>query len=313
MNGGSYLNLEAGDVVTLYMELANNVTMNGSTSSGTWVSFIRMNQLTTHTVVAFSDEVVPVTALFEQRTVLGSNVSMPVTTAGFITFVEQIGVVTVPNDGKYLCRVVLPFAGVSDDSWVIRVGVAVMSVGDSVYTPYSEERLQTSVPNFNGVANYDRTIDLQAGDKVVVTVVCNAADSWNIASTNNGCYLDVRRVPTHTVVQTISEEAVVVDDQAASGYVDIGTMRIQWGSINSAVFPTDWDSVVSNDFAITYPVAFGNIPTLTGSITQGNSQSVNLTFGSVTETGANARLMRIDDVLSTNSFRVSWMSIGLKP
>jgi len=302
INGSNYLNLEAGDVVTLYMKSGINVTVNGSTDSSALVSSIRMNQLPTHTVVADVSSV-PVTALFEQRTVLGTNVNMPVTTSGFVTFVEQIGVVTVPNTGKYLCRAVLPFAGVSDDSWVIRVGVAVMSAGDSVYTPHSEERLQTSLPNFNGVANYDRAIDLQAGDKVVVTVVCNAADSWNIASTNNGCYLDVRQLPTHTVVPTISEEAVVVDDQAASGHVDIGTMRIQWGS-----------TMASSNSVFAYPVAFGNTPTLTGSLTEGSNQSTSLTFADVTETGAKAKLRQLDiNSWETDSFKVSWMAIGLKP
>jgi len=457
MNGGSYLNLEAGDVVTLYMESANNVSLHGSESSNTYVSFIRMNQVPTHTVVqtisedqliaqpllynrvswtgelnkavptktlgnldklnddafitatadglyditvqlsfgnmtiderlsfallnsagelfpntgqtfvtalsngtlhssqlerttwrvnlvegeevyvgisSFDTDVkmdiychgthngsyielqqlpthtvvadvsgLPVTALFEQRTILGSNVNMPVTTAGFVTLVDQIGVVTVQNAGKYLCRVVLPFAGVSDDSWVIRVGVAVMSVGDSVYTPHSEERLQTSLPNFNGVANYDRAINLQAGDKVVVTVVCNAADDWNIASTNNGCYLDVRQLPTHTVVPTISEEAVVVDDQAASGHVDIGTMRMQWGTLNT-----------TSNSTITYPVAFGNVPTLTGSLTEYGSHNTHLTFSSPTETGSTVRLRDLDSTnWETDPFTVSWMAIGLKP
>tara|TARA_R110002073_G_scaffold333312_1_gene520643 strand:- start:614 stop:1408 length:795 start_codon:yes stop_codon:yes gene_type:complete len=264
-----------------------------------------MNQLPTHTVLADVSDL-PVTELFEQRTVLGANVGMPVTTAGFVTFVEQIGTVTVSEAGKYLCRAVLPFAGVSDDSWVIRVGVAIMSAGDSVYTQHSEERLQTSVPNFNGVANYDRAIDLQAGDKVIVTVVCNAADSWNIASTNSGCYLDVRQLPTHTVVQTISEEAVVVDDQAASGYVDIGTMRMQWGTFN-----TDASATAST---ITYPVAFGNVPSLTGSLTEGSVGRVNLSFSNVTATSAKTRLRLIDStVWSTDSHKVSWMAIGLKP
>jgi hypothetical protein len=126
-------------------------------------------------------------------------------------------------------------------------------------------------------------------------------------------FIRMNQVPTHTVVSTISEEATPVNDQAVSGHVDVGAMRIQWGSISSAVFPLDWDSTDSNDFAITYPVAFGNAPTLTGSLTEGSSQSVNLTFGSVTETGATARLKRIDDVLETSSFKVSWMAIGLKP
>ena len=310
MNGGSYLNLEVGDVVTLYMESADNVTMNGGSNTNTHVSFIRMNQLQTHTVVADASSV-PVTALFEQRKVLGANVGMPVTTAGFITFVEQIGAVTVPNDGKYLCRAVLPFAGVSDDSWVIRVGVAIMHVGDSVYTQHSEERLQTSVPNFNGVANYDRAIDLQAGDKVVVTVVCNAADSWNIASTNDGCYLDIRQLPTHTVVPTISEEAIPVDDQAASGYVDIGAMRMQWGIMNSTVFSSQ--GAANDGSRITYPVAFRNTPTLTGSLTDGSNQATNLTFSGVTTTKGVVRLRDLDvNSWETNSFEVSWVAIGLK-
>ena len=181
-----------------------------------------------------------------------------------------------------------------------------MSVGDSVYTKHSEERLQTSFPNFNGVSNYDRAIDLQAGDKVVVSVVCNAEDSWNIASTNSGCYLDVRQLPTHTVVQTISEEAVVVNDQASSGHVDIGTMRMQWGTFN-----TDASATAST---ITYPEQFGNVPSLTGSLTEGSVGRVNLSFSSVTATSANTRLRLIDSTSwSTDSHKVSWMAIGLKP
>jgi len=137
--------------------------------------------------------------IFEQRRYLASNINMPVTTSGFVTEITQINEITVPNSGSYLCRVVLPFAGVSDSSWVIRVGVAVKSIGETVYTQHSSERLQTSVPNFNGIANFDKSINLEAGDKIIATVICNAEDPWNIASTSEGCYLDVRQLPTHTV------------------------------------------------------------------------------------------------------------------
>ena len=315
MNGGSYLNLEAGDVVTLYMSQADNVTVNGSVLDYTHVSFIRMNQLTTHTVVpVISEEVVPVTALENHYIPYAVDVdwdSSLGTSTGVVFTLPPVS-----SDGRYFVDYGLNISPMtSDDLVYARTHIRINGDEAPWTTRYAKDNsgdVSTSDYKYMNGGSY---LNLEAGDEVTLYMESaeNATLNGRTASTTHVSFIRMNQVPTHTVVPTISEEAVVVDDQASSGHVDIGTMRIQWGSISSAVFPLDWDSTDSNDFAITYPVAFGNAPTLTGSLTEGSSQSVNLTFGSVTETGATARLKRIDDVLETSSFKVSWMAIGLKP
>jgi len=302
------------------MESANNVTLNGSTDSDTYVSFIRMNQVPTHTVVqTISEDQLIAQPLLYNRVSWTSeqDVVVPTKILGELNKLNDDAFITATADGLYDVTVQLSFGNMTIDE---RLSFALLD-SDGELLPNTGQTFVTALSNGTlQSTQLERTtwrVNLVAGEKVYVGISTLANDDLNFdvysSATHNGSYIELRQLPTHTVVQTISEEAVVVDEQAAAGHVDIGAMRIQWGSINSTVFPTSWDSIDSNDFAITYPVAFGNAPTLTGSLTEGNSQSVNLTFGSVTETGATARLKRIDDILETNSFKVSWMAIGLKP
>ena len=82
--------------------------------------------------------------------------------------------------------------------------------------------------------------------------------------------------------------------------------------MNSTVFSSQ--GAANYGSRITYPVAFRNTPTLTGSLTDGSNQGTNLTFSGVTTTKGVVRLRDLDvNAWETNSFEVSWMAIGLKP
>ena len=276
-------------------------------------SYIELRQLPTQTVVAASDDVVPVTALENHYIPLSADVNWD-------GFGYAAGVIfTLPavlSDGRYFVDYGLNISPIKADSSVSAMTYIRINGDEAPWTTLYMKDDSADVGSLDfKYMNGGSYLNLEAGDEV--TLYMESADNVTMngstSSDTHVSFIRMNQLTTHTVVSTISEEAVVVDEQAASGHVDIGAMRIQWGSIASTVFPLEWDSIDSNDFAITYPVAFGNAPTLTGSLTEGSSQSVNLTFGSVTGTGATARLKRIDDVLETNSFKVSWMAIGLKP
>jgi hypothetical protein len=148
-------------------------------------------------------------------------------------------------------------------------------------------------------------VNLVAGD--VVKLYIEQTSNANIKGSNSDSelisFIRMNQLPTHTVVPTISEEATPVNDQASSGYVDIGTMRIQWGTL-----------MASTVQAFTYPQPFGNAPNLTGSLTEDGSQSTNLQFRDVTEIGASAALRKLYlDSWETATLKVSWIAIGLKP
>ena len=95
-----------------------------------------------------------------------------------------------------------------------------------------------------------------------------------------------------------------VDDQAASGYFDVGNMRMQWGV-----------SSISNVAPIALPAPFADTTyTLTGTCSN-NSLTIPFTFHLVSKatTFFNGQVFRHDDNTISNPQNVDWIAIGLKP
>ena len=98
---------------------------------------------------------------------------------------------------------------------------------------------------------------------------------------------------------------IQIDDESASGYMDIGSMRMQWGRISS--------TTAANQ-AISFPVSFSAIPTI--SIAMSKQASANDAAGAfsanqVTATGFNAN--RENSIVNADQPFVNYLAIGFKP
>jgi len=98
-----------------------------------------------------------------------------------------------------------------------------------------------------------------------------------------------------------------INDQSASGYVDIGSTRIQWGIDKQGV---------STERVITLPTAFANtnysvvLTTDNGTAALAFAPRVG-TVGSKTTTKFNARMALL--TLDPSMMDFSWQAIGRKP
>ncbi len=98
---------------------------------------------------------------------------------------------------------------------------------------------------------------------------------------------------------------IAINDKASSNYIDIGTMRIQWGSESIAL-----DTAVT----ITLPGAFANTAyAVTTSVDDSwtTSTRVSEVMKVETKTTTTFDLDRDDDV--TGTVICDWIAIGLKP
>ena len=115
----------------------------------------------------------------------------------------------------------------------------------------------------------------------------------------NNNFIEIKRLGQKTVINTTD---VAVDNQAASGYMDIGTMRMQWGS--SA-------STGTTGHVVTFPVAFPNTnySIVCQTTNGGNGQTINVI--SKTTTSFTVTTVDINGTPQNNNF--DWQAIGLKP
>ena len=102
-----------------------------------------------------------------------------------------------------------------------------------------------------------------------------------------------------------------VDDQAASGYMDIGEMRIQWGR----GFPS------SGILNITFPAAFADtsysiVSSVNNLIVSNNAPDalIAVGFGNLTTTGAVAEsAFTTGGATAPSGSEIFWQAIGLRP
>jgi bacteriorhodopsin len=111
-----------------------------------------------------------------------------------------------------------------------------------------------------------------------------------------GSYFQLTQSPT--AASTMVSGTVAVNDNTASGYMDIGTMRIQYGTHNDANVDTT---------TVTFPMPFAN-----------TNYSVNATSntsaGSLCTEAKTTTTFDIDRASTTTTTQVySWFAIGLKP
>lgn len=290
-----YVGISTRNTEDLTFDVYSHATHNGS--------YIELRQLPTQTVVAASDDVVPVTALENHYIPYAFDVDWKGhgDAAGVIFTLPAVS-----SDGRYFVDYGLNISPIYNDDALFAMTHIRINGSEAPWTTlfmrdYSDDVSSADFKYMNG-GSY---VNLVAGD--VVTLYMESADNVTLngstSSNTHVSFIRMNQLPTHTVVSTISEEAIPVDDQAASGHVDIGTMRMQWGS-----FTEDSGST------FTYPVAFGNVPVLTGSLTKYGSHNTHLTFSGVSETGAIVRLRDLDNIAWEDlTLTVSWMAIGLKP
>ena len=113
-----------------------------------------------------------------------------------------------------------------------------------------------------------------------------------------GSWVQIEQVPTKAVINTVDTP---VNDQAASGYFDIGAMRVQWGTVS-----------VSSESAvtITLPAAFANTSySVVGNAAVSNQGYAYALIPATTTTFTADRNNDGSDVAAN----MSYMAIGLKP
>ena len=136
-------------------------------------------------------------------------------------------------------------------------------------------------------------VDLASGQAVTLNYQPALADAipWG-----QGSYFQLTQLPTAS--STVVDGTVAVNDQAASGYIDIGTMRMQWGTHNDGNVDTT---------TVTLPVAFAN--TAYSVVATSNTSAGSLSTESKTTTAFD-----IDRASTTTGAQnYSWFAVGLKP
>lgn len=148
----------------------------------------------------------------------------------------------------------------------------------------------SSAVHFTGLLAADTTFSVRNSE---------ADNSGNAFIAGTKIYVEM--LPASTVVMpVINTTDTPVNDQAASGYMDIGGMRVQWGT----------ETITVDNQAITFPAPFGNTPSVT---TNNATFSDVFTMGrAVTTTGFISNAKNFNGAVITG-IDLSWMAIGLKP
>jgi hypothetical protein len=148
----------------------------------------------------------------------------------------------------------------------------------------------------NGVNQVSSFLDvsLVAGQPVELRYQPLSADS---VAWGRGSYFDVSQLPT--AVAPLVVNGISTDDQTASGYFDIGTMRIQWGSHNDGNVDTT---------TVTMPAAFANTAYV---ITTTSNNGI---AGSASAEAKTTTTFDIDRASTTVALNIwGWIAIGQRP
>lgn len=135
----------------------------------------------------------------------------------------------------------------------------------------------------------DGVVDIQPG-------VLTGGDWAFVGATVDTIALEIVGVKSQKTV--INENVIEVDDQAASGYFDVGTMRMQWGTISG------------DSGTFVFPVAFAATPTV--QVSTNSFTDVYIAASSVTSTQFNYNTLNFNGSIVTTG-NIAWFAIGLKP
>jgi len=185
-------------------------------------------------------------------------------------------VVTIQQDGLYEI-----FASASNQDYAAILSIQV----DGAYIVDIQSN-SGSTSGLHTAMSGKTFIELVAGQTVNL--------AGNGFSTGNGVTFSVRQIASKSVINT---NDTPVNDQAPSGYYDIGNMRVQWGSS------------AQNAGAVTFPQPFASTPTVTAS---SRNTDVYIGIGSLTTTGFTPGVHNFNGSVS-NATEFMWQAIGLKP
>ena len=280
------LSLTAGDILTLRCN-------QGGASYFVFGASLSVKQLPTSAVV--NPGTVPVTNLnwVSLSSVAPTSIDVP-SAAGFtqlssaaVTKRDPGNMVVADVTGDYI---LIPAAGRYQ---VVFAGAP--SPGENIKLQLNGTIVAVSVGiNSHETAALNYTANLSAGDRL--RLECTQA--------MGRFSMSVTQLATQSV---IAPGSVAVNDQAASGYFDIGSMRMQWGvAVN-----------VGHDAVITLPAPFLNTSYAingTADNDTGNKTTVGLvTYGA--KTASNFQIGYVDSRDSTggSNATISWFAIGRKP
>jgi hypothetical protein len=133
--------------------------------------------------------------------------------------------------------------------------------------------------------------ELAVGDKVTFGIGDAATNCLNPSIT-------VKQLPPSVSFLT---STTLVDDQAASGYFDVGTMRMQWGTVS------DGNSI--GDVTHTLPAAFAS----TAYVITSTSQTAGQEYAVSARPSTTATFIANKNDTSAATTIWNWIAIGLKP
>ena len=230
-----------------------------------------------HTYTPSGDKVVPIAAA-DTRVVEG------------LTFDDANDRFVVTQDGRYSVQASLTVGSTSGQ--FVNFGISI----DGAAPDRQTAGIETGTTDGLSV---EGLFDLTAGQTIDFrTESANAHDVRSMSTV-------IKQVPSSTV---ISPTDTVVNDQAASGFIDIGTTRIQWGTGPNGDGPE----------TITFPQPFANNTySFTGTFTDdgtgnrtGPAASVGLNWWTDNKTTTSITWDRDDDI---DGLDLDWIAIGVKP
>lgn len=97
-----------------------------------------------------------------------------------------------------------------------------------------------------------------------------------------------------------------INDQVASGYIDIGTMRMQWGTFNDMTTGPD---------TLSFPVPFADANySFTATAVRDSSSSISRTIGTGSRFAASIEVrVFFPDGTSPIATDIMWQAVGVKP
>lgn len=288
---GGIASFTAGDTLISYFHAADG---GDRVKEGTF----SIKQLPESTVVDPDD--VPVQALKRCRTTQTINQSIPANTDKGIlfdtlthnagcTFEAVTGNAIIPQDGFYD---IIGAVRLVTDATTITIDLSVTVNGVQVTKNSQGESTNNQASVLSSYSN-----NFSTGDVIGLEIRHDDGNTNSTASSSGkAVYLDVQQRSSYSI---INPDDLIVDDQASSGYMDIGTMRMQWGVEASG-----------NSGTINLPAPFANS---LYSVTA-NTVNDNRMVGINTHTVASFSYTSNDQAGSANaSGGLRWQAIGLKP
>ena len=142
---------------------------------------------------------------------------------------EDIGVsVTLPKAGTYELKAMITAGQIGDDQYINGVITDASGAAVSEFIPVIGTLDQSGVESFfsQGSATIIAEVTTTTDNEVFKIRIAQNSNT-PLGEVNAGTTLFFDQKPTSTVIPA---GATAVNDQTTSGYMDIGTMRMQWGS-----------------------------------------------------------------------------------